>query len=622
LGSGVPSRRTNAGKSPGIARALVASIALGSLALVHCGSPSAAEDAPATSGLPAMPTDACAAGTMPSLGQAACVPVGASVCPDGFATGSAGWGCAAVRPAEACTGAMRARIGSTSCVAVSDCDAPFPPAGTEVVVHDAASLTAALARVPAARTIALDSGTYDGVELAGTVHLVGRCASKVTLKGTGAGRGILVQGTAKVSVKGVTITGFKGAVVAASGGAIDLAGVAIVGNPYGIVASAGTVNVDGALFEGPPATGPRIGQGLAAVTSEKGGVVTVADADIRNFEAAALAVDRGKATLRRSIVTSYAMSSYPGHMIAAYSEGVVTVEESGLYVRAPDQSFGLAGRVLDTVTKDVNPRPGQLRIVSSELSKPDLEDPGWLFGVHEGARVEVEGSTITHRADALFDVRDAETMLSLKNSTIISSAQTGVPHTGVTVFSGAAADLDGVAFVAPSSSAIFVGDVGSRVSFARSLVTGMHSGAGASALVSDRQASLTLDGSAVVDSEGYALIGNAGSKIEIGSSFFDGGGTGLGVAVTALSSLSMNRCVTRRQADAALTFVVGAQGVVTDSFFLDNQVAIHLDRAHIKDATGAAQPAGDGEVVLVRNTFTNNVEYLSTAPTMLITKAP
>ena len=568
-----------------------------------------------------MPTDACPAGKMPSLGQADCVPVGPAACAEGFEHGSGGWGCTAVRPADACTAAMRASLGSTSCVAVSDCDAAFPPARADAVVHDAASLTAALASVRSAGTIALDSGTYDGVELTSDVHLVGRCASKVILKGAGSGRGILVQGRANASVKGVTITGFKGAVVAANGGTIDLADVAIVGNPYGIIASAGTVNVDVAVLEGPPATGPRTGQGLAAVTSESGGVVTIANADLRQFESAALAIDRGKATLRRSIIASNAVNSYAGHLIGAYSEGNVTIEESGVYIRAADQVLAQVGRVLDTVTKDVNPRPGQLRIVSSELSKADFEDPGWLIGVHEGARVEVEGSTITHRADSLFDVRDSETTLSVKTSTIVSTAQSGVPHNGVSVFSGAAADLDGVAFVTPSSSAIFVGDVGSRVSFANSLVTGMHSGPGAAALVSDRQASLTVDGSAVMDSEGYVLIGNAGSKIEIGTSVFDGAAVGLGVAVTASSSLSMTGCLTRRQADAALTFIVGAQGVVTDSFFLDNQVAIHLDRAQLVDATGPAQPPGDGEVVLVRNTFSNNVEYVSTAPTTLITPA-
>lgn len=595
--------------------------AVGALALVHCGS-SASPEADATTALPVMPAGDCASGTMPSLGQQACVPVGPTACVEGFARGAGGWGCEAVRPASACTGAMRAALGSTSCVPVSDCDAPFPPAGADAVVHDAASLTAALARVPSAGTIALDSGTYDGIELASSVHLVGRCASKVILKGAGTGRGLLVQGGAKVSVKGVTITGFKGAVVAANGGALALADVALLANPYGIIASGGTVDVDGAVFEGPPATGPRIGQGLAAVTSETAGVVTIANADIREFEAAALAIDRGKATLRRSVVTSYANNTFASHLFGAYSDGGVTVEESGVYVRTSDATIGLVGRSLAGVTKDANPHPGQMRFVATELSKADLEDPGFLFGVHEGGRVELEGSTLTHRADSAFDVRDAESTLSIKDSTLVSTAQTGVPHNGVAVFSGAAAELDGVAFVTPSSSAVFAGDVGSRVSFTRSLVTGMHSGPGAAALVSDRAASMTVGGSAVVDSEGYALIANAASKIEIGTSIFDGAGVGLGVAITASSSLAMNGCVTRRQGDAALTFVVGAQGVITDSFFLDNQVALHLDRSRIVDAPTPGALPGNGEVVLVRSTFANNVVYTSTEPTMLITRAP
>jgi hypothetical protein len=589
-------------------------------ALVHCGpSDSAPEEAPVTSTAPAVP-DECAAGTMGSVADAACVPVGPKSCADGFAKAKSGWGCAAVHPAEVCTGATQARIGSTACVPVSDCNAAFPPAGTDATAHDAAELTAALARVRSGGTIALDAGTYDGIELSTSVRLVGRCASKVIIKGVGAGRGILVQGSTKASVSGVTITGFKGAVVAANGGTIDLADVAMIGNPYGIVASNGTVHVDGAVFEGPPASAPKEGQGLLAVTSEKGANVTIANADIREYGAAIRSLDKGIATLRRSVVTSYADDTSSQHVFGAYSEGHVTVEESGVYIRQASTIFAIVGRTLDTITKDPNARPGQLRFVASDLWKGDLEDPGWLFGVHEGARVEIEGTTITHRGDAAFDVRDAETTLAIKDSAILSSAKTGVAHTGVTVFSGASADLEGVAMVSPSSSAIFVGDVGSRVSFVRSLVTGMRSGPGTAALVSDRAATLTIDGGAVMDSEGYALIGNAASKIIIGHGFFDGAGVGQGVAITATTALAMNDSIVRRQGDAALTFVLGAQGTVSDSFFLDNQVALHLDQARILDAKPGEPATGEGEVVLARNTFTNNAVYISTAPTSLLVK--
>jgi hypothetical protein len=206
----------------------------------------------------------------------------------------------------------------------------------------------------------------------------------------------------------------------------------------------------------------------------------------------------------------------------------------------------------------------------------------------------------------------------MKDTAIVSTAQNGVPHSGVTVFSGASAALEGVAFVSPSASAVFVGDMGSRVSMKRSLVTGMHSGDGASALVSDRKGTITVADSAIVDSEGYALIANAGSKVELGTSIFDGAGVGLGVAITDLSSLAMTGCLTRGQGDAALTFVVGAQGVITDSAFIDNQVALHLDRSRLVDAPTPGALPGIGEVVLLGNTFTNNVTYTSTAPTMLI----
>ncbi len=68
---------------------------------------------------------------------------------------------------------------------------------------------------------------------------------------------------------------------------------------------------------------------------------------------------------------------------------------------------------------------GQLRFASSELSKADFEDASWLFGIHEGARIELEGTTVVHRADAAFDVRDAETTLAVKDSAIVSSPKVG-----------------------------------------------------------------------------------------------------------------------------------------------------------------------------------------------------
>ena len=559
---------------------------------------------------------------MAAVGQAACVPVGPIACAEGFRAGPRGWGCEAIRPTEPCAGAARARIGDTSCAPVSDCDAAFPPAGADATVHGAAELVAALGRVPAGGTIALDAGTYNAIEIKKNIHLVGRCVSKVMFEGTGGVQGILVR-TPKVtvSVRGITITGFNGGVVAANGATIDLADVAILASPYGIVGTAATVRGDGVVLEGPPATGPHAGQGLLAVTSDKGAEVTLANADIREYAGAIRSTDRGRATLRRSLVSSYSNLPESKHLFGSYSDGHVTIEESGVYIRQSKGTFAIVGRTFETVVQDKNPRPGRLRFVSSELSKADFDDAGWIFGVHEGARVELENTTVVHRADAAFDVRDAETTLSLKDSAILSTTQEGVAHTAVTVFSGAAAELEGVAIVSPSSSAIFVADLGSRVSFARSLVTGMHSGAGTSSLVADRACSISVDGSAIMDSDGYALIGNAASKITISTSIFDGSGVGLGVAITATSSLAMNGSIVRKHGDAALTFVLGARGTVSDSLFYDNKVAVHLDGSRILEAAEGVVPVlGEGEVVFQRNTFTNNAEYLSTTPTTLLVR--
>ena len=98
---------------------------------------------------------------------------------------------------------MGAVLGQTSCVPVDDCTHAFPPKNAAVVVHDDASLAAALASVGNGATIALDSGTYGAIVVPldlHELHFVGRCTDKVKLKGTSA-RGFYVASVLKVSLE-------------------------------------------------------------------------------------------------------------------------------------------------------------------------------------------------------------------------------------------------------------------------------------------------------------------------------------------------------------------------------------------------------------------------------------
>ncbi|HSO33468.1 MAG TPA: hypothetical protein VLT33_13130, partial [Labilithrix sp.] len=131
----------------------------------------------------------CPARSMPVLGKTACAPVAAAACAAGFETAPGGWGCRAVA-ASACTGATMEVLGLATCAPVGDCNAAFPPAGSTHFV-DAAftagqidgahfkTLGAALAAAPAGAVIAVQAGSYAEVLApARSLKIVGRCAGQ------------------------------------------------------------------------------------------------------------------------------------------------------------------------------------------------------------------------------------------------------------------------------------------------------------------------------------------------------------------------------------------------------------------------------------------------------------
>lgn len=176
---------------------------------------------------------------MPLLGRRDCVPVGPSACADGFEPDPSGWGCRAILPTTACTGATREAIGSATCVPVGDCTAPFPPAGAIVVDDSFAdaelgprkfkTISDAIASAGPGDVVAIEAGTYaDGIVASSNITVVGRCAAEVRVVGSSLEmHGVLADGAKNVVVKGVTLVGhFEGA-RAMRGGDITMEDVVI-----------------------------------------------------------------------------------------------------------------------------------------------------------------------------------------------------------------------------------------------------------------------------------------------------------------------------------------------------------------------------------------------------------
>lgn len=199
--------------------------------------------------LPLAP-EACAEGSLAILGEEACVPIGWSACgeafapedggctdacpegeddsdacraagvlpcPDGFV--AADYGCEAVFPSEPCEGATRRALGSTSCVPLGACAAPFPPADATLFVDASlegealddthfATLGEALAAAKRGDVIAVEAGRYrEPISIPTGVSVVGRCAAEVILEGPGS-PGVKARAATDVRLSGVTIRGF------------------------------------------------------------------------------------------------------------------------------------------------------------------------------------------------------------------------------------------------------------------------------------------------------------------------------------------------------------------------------------------------------------------------------
>jgi hypothetical protein len=171
----------------------------------------------------------CAPGTMPVLGHPDCQPVGwTDACPAGWKADPSGWGCIDTTP-KACPAGQRNDVAKAACVPVGDCDAPFPPPGATLFVDpngpsDATHFTAIAPALTASKdgdVVAVGPGTYTEI-VDVPVHpitILGKCAAQVVVKAPAGNpkAGVYVAATTGVTIRGLTLTGFPGAVLLEQG---------------------------------------------------------------------------------------------------------------------------------------------------------------------------------------------------------------------------------------------------------------------------------------------------------------------------------------------------------------------------------------------------------------------
>ena len=417
------------------------------------------------------PLGECDAGTAPSLGSTACLPVGVRSCAAGFVTDSSGWGCRDVISATPCTGATREKLGSTTCVPVSDCNAVFPPAGATMFVSpqftaaqlDAThhnTIKAAVLVADAGAIIAIDEGTYVGTIVPQrSMSLVGRCAEKVivVVPDGGTNIGVLLVDLTSV-VKNLTLKGFPGG-LAVYGGSAELSGLVIEASTIGgvIVSNPGTtVTMRDSAVRGTRAR-PTDRQAVGAIV-QKASRLTLEEVAFSDNEFAGVVATNPDAgiVLRRSVVRG----GFPigqGPVAGTFGVGVYSVDGAWLEVEE--------SAVLDNTTEGVlvargGTRPGSLAIRRSTVrdTRPNPATENFARGIEagKGASLLVEGCTVMGNREHEILVTEGANAVLTDTTTVGSPDPTQPSGTGMLVGYDAGVVATSLAFVRPHAVGIAI----------------------------------------------------------------------------------------------------------------------------------------------------------------------
>lgn len=513
-----------------------------------------------------LPADAsaCAAGTMPVLGQTTCVAVTTTACAAKFEADPSGWGCRPVMPSAACTGATREALGSTTCVSVGDCGAPFPPAAATLFVDPAAPLdathfhtiAAALAAAPDGATIAIASGTYtESLSPTKSATLVGRCAANVTITDTADLAGIHALSAIDFTLTGATLSGHLFAVAAEGGAHVTLRDAVLEANRgIGITAlGVGTMlTLERSVVRATVASGAANGGGLdisagarAVITDStiadnayigvhargSGTNVTLDGALVlrTGVEAAGdlgigvFVRDGASGTLKSTVVREShetGVSAFGKGTTLAIADSVVsgTLDSKSGYGRGVIVDTGTA--TIDRTTIDGNTDDGVIVEYGGQLTAHDVVvtrtkpakngENGQGLVVYKAGVATFSTSAFVGNAQSGIAAIEAGSAATLDHSVV---AQTKLDNTGdrgfgVDLESGGAVTLTSSALVANGTAGIGALDPGSKATLTSTIIaatTANASGAGGRALAIESGAAATVSQCAFVANRDIAV---------------------------------------------------------------------------------------------------------------------
>lgn len=408
-----------------------------------------------------LPPQECPEGTAPFVGSAVCVAVGTKEVPQGFV--QKGWGFAPVLPAAPCQGATRDALGSTECAPIGDCDAAFPPASSVVVdpraTPDAThkrTLSEALAATRAGGTIAIESGTHTvAADLAlADVTVVGRCAKDVVLQPAKLGA-IGFRLNKRVTLRGVTITGFEAPLTAGRNAVVTVEDAVIRDNVASSFWAEGQnevtlrrVRISGT--QEPPGGGVKT-IGLATLS---GAQVVVEDSLFAdNIDVAMGTAGAGTTlTVRGSVVRDMRIrkDKVGGSWASTFDSAQVTFERS-VFLRSRGE--GLTA----SIEKGGAPSVTVTQSYLAEHREDERIGGGNVLAVTKDAQLTVVGCTLASNTGNGVIVDGENARLDMSDSVITDLAiPKGVGGLGTVAIRGGRASLRSVAMVRPNYGGVMV----------------------------------------------------------------------------------------------------------------------------------------------------------------------
>lgn len=552
------------------------------------------------------PPPECPAGSMKVLGEAACTPIGWNDCSGEFEKDPSGWGCREVLPTAACSGATRAALGSKTCVPVGDCDAPLPSnarlfvsaTGATDATHFRTLDQAALAS-RSGDVIAIEPGTYRGsAQLDRAVTIVGRCAEKVILDGTGVSTpGLIVL--AQSTVRGVTIRKFPVAVQAEASFTIEDS-VFEDNDDIGIYSDGSAIvgKLARSVIRGTRAAGMDTAFGVDLAL---GTAMEISDSEIAGSQGAGIIVTPGsRVTMTSSVVHDNIADrrSVGGYGINGQG-GDATIERSAFIDNADTGIRAYKG--------------GRFTVESTVVRGTKPGDRGRGYGM-----VASEGGTLTASKVVVTETVGVGVVTSggtAKLTDVVVRGQVAAPDgdfgDGVYAFNAGTLSLTRVAVLDNTRAGISVFDAKTEATLDHVFLSGTkplptkdmglgiivglgaHAKIDAAVIVSNRHTGIYVDRS-TLDVTRTAIRDTAlqGSRVPLGH----------GLLAIESSHVVVDRCEVRRSAGIGMAFA-NTSATVTDTVVAENAVGIHVQEGSTLEEveTAPASPSG-GKVDVTKST--------------------